>query len=168
MERSRFALPGIILSLLIAVPVAHAQVMASRIEVHKADRKLLVYAADRLLATYPVVLGGSPVGHKRQEGDRKTPEGDYLLDRKNPRSAYHLSIHVSYPNAADRRQARASGVSPGGDIMIHGQPNDAAFRKALAAYPGLDWTDGCITLSNADMKRLWDQVEVPIPIRIEP
>lgn len=91
MEGSRFTLPGIVPGVLIAMPVAHAQVMASRVEVHEAERKLLVYAGDRLLATYPVVLGGSPIGHKRQEGDRKTPEGDYLLDRMNPRSGYHLS-----------------------------------------------------------------------------
>ena len=141
---------------------------ATLVKVDKAGRTLQVFAGQTLLATYPIVLGRNPVGHKTREGDKRTPEGRYVLDYKNPRSAYHLSIHVSYPNAADRAQARAQGVPPGGDIMIPGQPNNAAFRRYLELRPPYDWTDGCIALSNADMKALWDQVQVPVPIQIDP
>ncbi len=145
-----------------------AAVRASHIVVDKAARRLSVYAGDTLLASYAVALGGNPLGHKTREGDRRTPEGDYVLDYKNAASAYYRSIHISYPNAADRRQARARGVAPGGDIMIHGQPNNAAFRAWLQLNPGVDWTDGCIALSDADMQALWERVRVPLPIRINP
>ncbi len=141
---------------------------ASRIHVDKSERMLSVYSGEQLLATYPVVLGRNPLGHKRQEGDKRTPEGHYVLDYKNPKSAYFLSIHVSYPNAADKRQARRRGVSPGGAIMIHGQPADPEFQRFLRAYPHFDWTDGCIALSNADMQALWDVVDVPVSIEITP
>lgn len=157
-----------LLALAIAGSAVSANPRATRIHVDKSERKLFVYSGDRLVATYPIVLGRNPLGHKTQEGDRKTPEGRYVLDYKNPGSAYFLSIHVSYPNPADRQQARRRGVSPGGDIMIHGQPGDPVFRKLLQAYPRFDWTDGCIALSDADMKSLWDMVSVPVPIEITP
>ena len=157
-----------LIALAIAGSAASATPRATRIHVDKSERKLLVYSNDQLIATYPVALGRSPLGHKTQEGDKKTPEGKYVLDYKNPNSAYFLSIHVSYPNSADKQQARRRGVSPGGDIMIHGQPGDLKFRKYLQTYPGLDWTDGCIALSDANMKALWDMVRVPVPIEITP
>src|SRR5690606_20762564 len=96
-----------------------------------------------------IALGGNPVGHKQQEGDQRTPEGRYVLDYRKPDSAYFRALHVSYPNAADAAAAKARGVSPGGLIMIHGQRN--GFGWAAAATQRVDWTDGCIALSNEDM-----------------
>ena len=157
-----------LIAIAIAGSAASATPRATRIHVDKSERKLSVYSNDRVIATYPIALGRTPLGHKTQEGDKKTPEGKYVLDYKNPNSAYFLSIHVSYPNSADKQQARNRGVSPGGDIMIHGEPGDLEFRKYLQTYPGLDWTDGCIALSDANMKALWDMVRVPVPIEITP
>ena len=158
----------VIIALMIAGQASAAAYPATHIVVDKSDRKLFVYDGEKLVATYPIALGGNPVGHKLTEGDRRTPEGKYVLDHKNPDSAYHLSIHISYPKPPDREQARQRHVSPGGDIMIHGQPNELAFRQYLDAHPGVDWTDGCIALSNKDMKALWDRVSVPVPIEIKP
>lgn len=107
------------------LPVAQR---ADAIQVYKAQRRMELLRAGRIIATYRIALGDAPVGHKRQQGDEKTPEGDYRITYRNPRSRFHLSLRVSYPNEADRRQARARGVDPGGDIMIHG-----ATRRVTAA-----------------------------------
>jgi murein L,D-transpeptidase YafK len=154
--------------LLCAGSVAAAPAPATRILVDKSERKLYVYAGDTVAATFDVALGINPIGHKQQEGDKRTPEGHYVLDYKNARSAYHRSIHVSYPNTADRAAARKRGVAPGGAIMIHGQPNDPQVRLRVRRYPFRDWTDGCIALSNPDMDALWKRVRVPVPIEIRP
>lgn len=140
---------------------------AMKIRVNKSERTLDVYAGESIVASYKIRLG-SPEGSKRREGDRRTPEGHYVLDYKNPNSAYHKSIHISYPSETDRAAARKMGVRPGGDIMIHGQPNDLGMQARLNAYPLADWTDGCIALSNKDMDALWSLVKVPIPIQIIP
>ena len=156
------------LLLVLVLPVAATPPpTATRVHVDKSDRVLVVYAGARELARFRIALG-DPVGPKRREGDRRTPEGRYVLDWKNPRSAYFRSIHISYPDRADRERARAAGVPPGGAIFIHGQPNDPAMRARVRAYPFPDWTDGCIALSDADMARLWAMVRVPIPIEIVP
>lgn len=132
---------------------------ADAIRVYKAQRRMDLLRAGRVIATYRIALGDAPVGHKRQQGDEKTPEGDYRITYRNPRSRFHLSLRVSYPDEADRRQARARGVDPGGDIMIHG-----------ATPPGYrgDWTDGCIAVTNAEMDEIWRRVPVGTPIRIAP
>ena len=109
------------------------------------------------------VLGFAPVGPKRQEGDGKTPEGHYRIDWRNPDSRFHRSLHVSYPDAGDVARAAARGVSPGGLIMIHGQPNALPAGRV----PG-DWTDGCIALSNAEIEALWEAVPDGTPIEIRP
>ena len=142
--------------------------LATRVLVVKSEHKLYVFAGETIMASYPVALGVNPKGHKQQQGDRRTPEGKYVLDWKNPKSAYYRSIHISYPSADDRAQAKAKGVAPGGDIMIHGQPNDVKLRLFVQASPFLDWTDGCIALSDSDMKSLWEMVQVPTPIEIRP
>ena len=148
---------------------AAAEPRAARVHVDKAERKLTVYdASGEVIASFNAGFGLRPAGHKQRQGDKRTPEGKYVLDYKNPNSAYYRSIHVSYPNAADRARARREGVDPGGDIMVHGQPNDPRVARAIALWPSPDWTDGCISLSNADMKRLWEMVEVPVPIEIVP
>jgi murein L,D-transpeptidase YafK len=137
---------------------------ADRLLIDKSDRVLIAYAGGREIVRYSHIrLGAAPTGHKRFEGDERTPEGSYRISGRNPKSAYHLSLRVSYPNAADRAYAKAKGRSPGGDIFIHGQPN---------AWPGppiaRDWTDGCIALSNAGIKQLWDIVPDGTPITIRP
>ncbi|KTE26584.1 MULTISPECIES: L,D-transpeptidase family protein [unclassified Sphingopyxis] len=164
--RFAVALPLLLLS---ACGTAQSQPLAAgtkldRLIVDKSDRVLIGYAKGREIVRYANVrLGGSPVGHKRFEGDEKTPEGSYTISGRNPTSAYHLSLRISYPNAADRAYAEARGRSPGGDIFIHGQPN--AWRGPAIAR---DWTDGCIALSNAEIKQLWDIVPDGTPITIRP
>ena len=132
---------------------------ADAIHVYKAQRRMDLLRDGRVIATYRIVLGGAPVGHKRQQGDQRTPEGNYRITYRNDRSRFHLSLRVSYPNEADRRQAAARGVDPGGDIMIHG-----------ATPPGsqADWTEGCIAVTNAEMDAIWQRVPVGTPIRIMP
>jgi murein L,D-transpeptidase YafK len=137
---------------------------ADRLLVDKSERVLIAYAGNREIVRYKNIrFGDAPTGHKQFEGDERTPEGTYRINGRNPASAYHLSLRISYPNAADRAFAKAKGRSPGGDIFVHGQPN---------TWPGppiaRDWTDGCIALSNAEIKQLWDIVPDGIPITIRP
>jgi len=142
------------------------EVTADRIVVDKSDRQLLLFANDRLLKTYTIALGSEPVGHKRQEGDGRTPEGDYVIDYRNPQSRYYLSLHVSYPDAEDRERAAGGGVSPGGDIFIHGLP--PKFAWIGSGHTVSDWTDGCIAVTNDEIEELWRAVPNGTPIVIEP
>lgn len=157
--------PSLALLLLAACGTANSQPALPKIDrllVDKSERVLIGYAKDREVVRYTNIrLGDAPVGHKRFEGDEKTPEGDYSISGRNPKSAYHLSLRISYPNAADRAYAKARGRSPGGDIFLHGQPN-AWIGPPIAR----DWTDGCIALSNAQIKQLWDAVPDGTPIKI--
>ena len=123
----------------------------NNIVVRKSRKEMLLLRGESVVRSYAVSLGREPAGPKQQEGDGRTPEGRYTIDRRNPRSAYHLSLHISYPNEADRERARAAGVDPGGDIMIHGQPNSGALREG-------DWTQGCIAVSDAEMDEIWSLV----------
>ncbi len=141
---------------------------ATLIVVDKSDHLMHVYAKDKKIATFPVGLGAIPIAHKQQEGDKRTPEGRYMLDYKNAKSTFFKSIHISYPNAADKANAKRMGVSPGGDIMIHGQANDPVVRAAIDRHPSPDWTYGCISMKNEDLQRLWDMVAIPTPIHIHP
>ena len=132
----------------------------------KHERRLYLYQGDRVVAQYPVKLGLNPYGHKKQEGDFRTPEGKYQLTRRNRQSEFFLSIQVSYPNREDAAWAKENGWSPGGLIMIHGQPN--VPKRAPAFYASSDWTDGCIALSNADMVDVWLRTASGLPIEIRP
>ncbi len=152
----------------VAAAAAPRPARATLIVVDKSDHVMRVYAKDKLIATYRVGFGTNPIGHKVQEGDRRTPEGKYTLDYKNANSTFFKSIHISYPNAADKAAAKRLGVKPGGDIMIHGEANDPVVRAAIDRYPLPDWTYGCISMKNDDMQRLWNMVSVPIPIQILP
>ena len=147
---------------------AAATERATSIVVDKSDHLMHVYAKDKLIATYRVGFGANPVGHKQQEGDKRTPEGRYVLDYKNANSTFFKSIHISYPSKADKAEAKRLGVRAGGDIMIHGQANDPVVRAAIDRYPHPDWTYGCISMKNEDMQRLWDMVPMPTPIHIRP
>ncbi|QFT77110.1 murein L,D-transpeptidase family protein [Erythrobacter sp. THAF29] len=132
--------------------------------VDKSERLLVAYRdGDPIRAYRGIRFGDAPRGHKRFEGDERTPEGVYTIDRRNPESRFHLSLGISYPNAQDRAYAAQYGRSPGGDIFIHGQPT--GYRGP--PLPG-DWTDGCIALSNAEIEELWRIVPNGTPIEIRP
>lgn len=159
---------GLVIFLVSQSVVAVPKERVTLIVVDKSDHLMHVYRKDKVIAVYRVGFGTSPVGHKQQEGDRRTPEGHYKLDYKNAKSTFFKSIHISYPNAADRANARRLGVKPGGNIMIHGQANDPVVRAAIDRHPYPDWTYGCISMKNDGMQRLWDVVSVPTPIHIVP
>lgn len=137
-----------------------------RVKVDKSERRLWLMRGDTIVASFPIALGGNPIGHKQREGDRRTPEGRYVLDFRKRDSAFFRALHVSYPDAADIERAKRAGVPPGGAIMIHGQPNGMGALAAVTQRR--DWTDGCIALSNEDMQRVWDLVRVPTPVEIVP
>ena len=140
--------------------------VAEKVVVEKEKRKLHLVSDGRPFRTFDIALGVAPVGDKEQEGDFKTPEGVYLLDARNPNSDYFLSIHISYPNFTDRREATQKGVQPGGQIMIHGQPNAPTYSAAY--YRTSDWTNGCIAVSNSDMIDIWLMTPDNVPIEILP
>ena len=132
--------------------------------VDKSDRVLTLFAAGKPYRNFEnLQFGDAPEGHKRFEGDERTPEGRYTIDTRNPASAYHLSLRISYPDERDRAYAAARGASPGGEIFIHGQPNWLPAGR----LPG-DWTDGCIALANAEIEELWRLVPDGTPIEIRP
>lgn len=150
----------------LALSSVNAEEIADKVVVEKANRLLKLIKDDKVIASYPIALGGNPVGHKEQEGDEKTPEGIYLLDFKKTNSGYYKAIHISYPNDRDIKNAKKKGVSPGGAIMIHGQKNGYAAFSAITQH--YDWTLGCIALTNADMDALWNNIKIPTPIEIKP
>lgn len=134
--------------------------------VNKSRREMLLVAGGAVLRSYRVALGFAPDGHKRQEGDGRTPEGRYIIDRRNPQSAYHLSLRISYPGPADRLRAAESGVDPGGDIMIHGLPNGLA--PADRGHPERDWTRGCIAVTDSEIEEIWRLVDDGTAVEINP
>src|SRR5690554_3422408 len=140
--------------------------MADSVLVIKSKRKLYLLKDGEVLREFDIALGLMPNGPKQREGDFRTPEGKYVLEARNPSSDYFLSIKISYPNAEDRARARAAGVDPGGQIMIHGLPNNP--RRDEKSYLGWDWTDGCIAVSNSDMIDIWLMTQVSTPIEIRP
>ncbi|MGQ0565056.1 MAG: L,D-transpeptidase family protein [Gemmobacter sp.] len=129
--------------------------------VDKSDRRMWLFNDDRVLKTYDVDLGRTPAGHKQFEGDGKTPEGRYTIDRRNPNSRYHLSIGVSYPNEADTAFAQAQGKSPGGEIFIHGRSDYRGGNKG-------DWTEGCIAVTDREIEAIYAMVKDGTPIIIQP
>ena len=141
-------------------------IKVDKVVVYKEKRQMMLFKSNELLKTYQISLGKNPVGPKERKGDKKTPEGKYVLDWKNPDSKYHLSIHISYPNDGDKRNARLKGIPPGGDIMIHGCPN--GFGWNWKHYKANDWTDGCIAVSNEEIEEIWNVVENGTEIEIFP
>jgi murein L,D-transpeptidase YafK len=137
---------------------------ADRILIEKSQRRLVLFRNDRILREYSIALGASPLGDKEREGDGRTPEGLYAIDFKNAQSAFHLSLHISYPDAGHLDAARRQGLSPGGDIMIHGLPNGLALLGPL--HRMLDWTDGCIAVTNREIEEIWAMTDVGTPIEI--
>jgi len=137
-----------------------------RIIVHKHARTLDLMHAGQVIRTYKIALGSEPVGPKARQGDHRTPEGTYVIDNRNANSKFHRSLHISYPNAADRERAHKLGVSPGGDIFIHGLPNGYGFVGA--AHRARDWTDGCIAVTDQEIEEIWRAVDNGTPVEILP
>ena len=155
-----------IVVLFIAPGIAWSNELADRIIVVKSERKLYLLSAGKVMREMNVSLGLRPDGDKQAEGDFRTPEGEYVLDRRNNSSGYFLSVGISYPNTKDRLDAEKNGVSPGGQIMIHGLPNTP--RHDSGYYGNVDWTDGCIAVSNSDMVDVWRLTDLYTPISILP
>ncbi|MGP4864433.1 L,D-transpeptidase family protein [Psychrobacter sp. T6-5] len=141
-----------------------ASAVIDRVFVDKSDRILKLMSDGKIIRSYRIALGGSPTGHKQQEGDQRTPVGIYTLDYKNENSIAHRSIHISYPNNEDKARANSLGVNPGGDIMIHGQMN--GFGDLGWLNQRRDWTDGCIAVTNDDMDEIMAAVILGTPIEI--
>lgn len=137
-----------------------------QVVVVKSKRTLTLLSKGKAVRSYKVALGGEPVGAKQQQGDHKTPEGWYVLDRRNPKSRFYKSIHISYPNEQDRQRATQRGVDPGGDVMIHGLPN--GFGWLGATHRTMDWTDGCIAVTDKEMDEIWELVRDGTPVEIQP
>jgi len=170
--RLAFPLPLVFLVLVVAgcaTPQQPERLVADQVVVKKSERKLMLMNNGKVVREYRVALGDAPRGHKMRQGDERTPEGNYILDWRNPRSNFYKSIHVSYPNAQDRMLAKAMGHDPGGMIMIHGLPNYLPQNAIkYANYNRRDWTDGCIAVDNHEMDEIWQAVRDGTPIRILP
>jgi len=157
----------LLLTLTIASKVVVADIpRIDLVKVAKSERVLYLMSGGRVVREFPVTFGGRSTGHKQQEGDERTPEGTYILDFKKPDSRFFKSIHIDYPNAADREAARRRGVAPGGDIFIHGQRNGLGWLSFVVQH--FNWTDGCIALADDDMQEVWELVRVPTPVHIAP
>lgn len=137
-----------------------------KLVVYKSQRKMLAYSNGKLLKTYTVSLGKNPIGHKQFEGDCKTPEGIYVINDRNPNSAYYKNLGVSYPNEADKEYAQKQGKSPGGLIKIHGLRNDRGYIGKFHRFK--DWTAGCIAVTNKEMDELFTAVKQDAVIEILP
>jgi murein L,D-transpeptidase YafK len=148
----------------LAPPLAPLSGPVDLVLVEKSARRLSLLRGGEVLRSYRIALGFAPEGAKTREGDGRTPEGRFTIDRRNDASAYTLSLGIDYPRPEDRTRARAAGHSPGGDIMIHGQPN--ALPDAIT-LPG-DWTAGCMALSNAEIREIWAVVALGTPVEIRP
>ena len=155
-----FAIGYALISPLYALP------HADRVIVHKKEHTMELMQAGQVIKTYKIALGRNPVGPKEREGDFRTPEGVYVIDSRNAKSQCHRSLHISYPNAADREHARKLGVSPGGDISIHGILNGYGYLGA--AHRRWDWTYGCIAVTDQEIEEIWKLVDNGTPIEILP
>jgi len=156
------------LSLTLSCFAAHQPqpIKADSVIVAKKAHTLTLMNQGKILVTYNVALGGEPVGPKTRQGDHKTPEGKYVLDHRNIHSQFYRSIHITYPNSRDVAQAKKMGVSPGGDVFIHGLPN--RYGWVGKGHRLKDWTDGCIAVTNEEMDEIWMAVPDGTPIEIEP
>ncbi len=167
-------MPGL-LTVLLALVLAIAALLAprpappldgavERIVIDKSERTLSLIQDGEEVRRYAVALGFAPTGAKERQGDGRTPEGTFLVDRRNDASRFHLSLGLDYPQAEDVARARAGGYFPGGDIFIHGQPEGVDGRMIVAG----DWTDGCVAVSNASIEEIWAVTPLGTPVEIVP
>jgi murein L,D-transpeptidase YafK len=138
---------------------------ADHIVVVKSSHTLMLLARGRVLKEYRVALGRAN-GAKDHMGDHRTPEGEYVIDQKNAKSRFHLALHISYPNAGDSKRAKAEGLDPGNAIMLHGVQNGFGWLGQL--QHDVDWTDGCIAVTNSEIEEIWRLVPEGTPIEIKP
>jgi murein L,D-transpeptidase YafK len=161
---------GIFLALCAIVPMPAQQQSspqkADSILILKKDHVMELFAGDKVIRTYKVALGRGGLQPKARQGDGRTPEGHYTIDAKYANSQYHKALHISYPNAEDRKRAAKLGVSPGGSILIHGLPNGKGWIGA--AHRLYDWTLGCIAVTNEEIDEIWELVPVGTPVEIRP
>ena len=143
-----------------------SSIIADSIVVEKARHTLTLFQAGMAVRTYQVALGKQPKGDKVKRGDNRTPEGEFFIDFKNPNSKYHKALHISYPDAVHSARASALGVSPGGDIMIHGLP--PAYANVGAQHREFDWTEGCIAVTDKEIEEIWAAIPMGAPIHIKP
>lgn len=161
----------IIYVLCIIFPLSNAafsktQEKADRIVVEKQNRKMYLLHEDKIIKTYDIALGDNPKGHKEKQGDEKTPEGIYYINGRHKSKNFHRSLHISYPNEKDKLSAKKKGFNPGGDIMIHGLKKGRGWIGAF--HDWIDWTDGCIAVTNDEIEEIWKLVPNNTPIEIKP
>ena len=156
---------GLLLVLALSA-LASPQPTVDRILVLKKEHRLLLLSGDQIVKTYSVALGSGGLAPKRRQGDDKTPEGFYRIDYRNPTSRFHLALHISYPDETDREKARKRGVSPGGDIMIHGLGSE--FKSLGTKHYSYDWTAGCIAVTDSEIEEIWQLVPDRTPVDIRP
>jgi murein L,D-transpeptidase YafK len=145
---------------------ASAPALADRVVIRKAERLLLLERNGRILREYPVSLGQNPFGHKQRRGDKRTPEGSYVVTQRRSESRFYKALLISYPNRNDIKTALEKGYDPGGMIMIHGMPE--AARGDEEDYIQRDWTDGCIAVTNEAIDQIWSLVRDGTPVDILP
>jgi len=143
-----------------------ADAFADSLVLRKSERELTLFRHGKPVRTYLVALGRNPVGDKIRRGDARTPEGLFHIEGRNEFSKYHLSLRISYPDATHRAKAAQLGVTPGGDIMIHGLP--APFASVGALHRQQDWTEGCVAVTNAEIEEIWRAIPNGAPILIKP
>ncbi len=141
-------------------------ITADSIVVEKSKRTMTLFQAGIPVRTYQVALGKNPLGDKVKKGDGKTPEGTFFIDFKNPQSKYYKALHISYPDITHAQRANQLGVSPGGDIMIHGLP--PAYKKIGAEHRNWDWTEGCIAVTDQEIEEIWAAIPTGARIQIKP
>ena len=157
---------GLIIYYFFPEPKIPKNVVVDRILVLKSKRQLKIFANGQLIKTYSIALGRNPIGGKVFEGDKRTPEGFYTINDKNPHSGYYKNLGVSYPNPKDIEKAKKIGKKTGGDIKIHGIRNGIGFIGKFQRW--YDWTAGCIALTNSDIDELYEHVNIGTPIEIRP
>lgn len=165
------AAAGVVVFFACSAPQGRAQTVqpglkADSILILKKDHLLELLAGGKVIRTYHVALGRGGLAAKQREGDALTPEGHYLIDSRNAGSKYHRALHISYPNAEDRKRAAKRGVSPGGAVMIHGLPNYASWIGA--AHRLYDWTLGCIAVTDPEIDEIWNLVPDGTPVEVRP
>jgi murein L,D-transpeptidase YafK len=138
--------------------------MVDRIIIEKSARRMRLLRNGQTIREYHIALGFTPAGDKLRQGDGRTPEGTFRIDRRNDVSRYHLSLGLDYPQPTDRARAAMGGYDPGGDIMIHGQPNALPDSSMVRG----DWTAGCIAVSNTEMREIWSVTQVGTVVEIQP
>lgn len=167
---SKYALKKLLLILICLTPISafanFEHPIIDSVVVEKAQRKMYLISDGVKYREFSVSLGDRPIGHKQRRGDQRTPEGKYTIGFRNSNSRYHLSLRISYPNAQDKGKANALGVHPGGNIAIHGLPNGMGGEPA--AFRNRDWTNGCIAVTNEEIKEIWLLVKHGTAIDIRP